>query len=282
MKGDRAFMLRPTAESASASRFSRLWREPTLHFFVLAVAAFLAHRLMVGDPNTIELTPALKADIVRRYQDQLGRPLTAAEVEASVAAWKVDEALYREALRQGIDRDDPTVRNLLISNLRERLMQQTRLREPTEGELQQFLEQHRADYELPTIYEHEFVTWAKQAPGAEQERARYQRLLAAGATPASLGLRSTAANVDRKRIEQEFGPEVAEKIPRLPLGKWQQLESADRLLLVKLIRIQGGLAPPPVLHEQLRAGFQAALGQQALEQATQTITRRYRFDEKSR
>ena len=85
-----------------------------------------------------------------------------------------------------------------------------------------------------------------------------------------------------QRIEQEFGPEVAEKIPHLPLGKWQELETGDRLLLVKLIRIQGGLAPPALLHEQLRAGFQVALGQQALEQATQAIARRYRFEEKSR
>ena len=260
----------------------RLLREPTLHFFVLAVVAFLAHRLLVGDSRTIELTPALKADIVRRYQDQLGRPLTGPEVEASVAAWKADEALYREALRQGIDRDDPTVRNLLISTLRERLMQQTPLREPTEAELQQYLEQHRADYEMPVLYEHEFVTWDKRAPGAERERVKYERLLAAGATPASLGLRSTAANVNRQRIEKDLGPEAAEKIPHLPLGKWQELETGDRLLLVKLIRTQGGLAPSALLHEQLRAGFQVALGQQALEQATEAITRRYRFEEKSR
>jgi hypothetical protein len=271
-----------SAGSVDTTRFSRLLREPTLHFFVLAAGALLVHRLIVGDPHTIELTPALRADLARRYQDQLGRPLTSAEIEASVAAWKTDEVLYREALRQGMDRDDPTVRNLLITNLRERLMQQARLREPTEAELQQFLEQHRADYELPLIYEHEFVAWAKQAPGAEHERAKYERLLTAGATPASLGLRSTAANVDRQRIERELGPEVAEKIPHLPVGQWQELETGDRLLLVKLIRIQGGLAEPAVLHQQLLAGFQAAVGQKALEQATEALVRRYRFDERPR
>ena len=257
-------------------------REPTLHFFVLAAGALLAHRLMVGDPRTIKLTPTLKADVVRRYQDQLGRPLTSKEVEACVAAWKVDEALYREALRQGIDRDEPTVRNLLISNLRQRLMLQTRQREPTEAELQQYLEQHRADYEMPLIYEHEFVVFPKQEAGAEHKRAKFERLLEAGATPASLGLRSTAANVNRERIEQEFGAEVAEKIQRLPPGRWQALETGDRLLLVKLIRIQGGLAPPAVLHQQLLAGLQAEMGQKALEQATQEIAQSYRFEEKFR
>lgn len=259
-----------------------LLREPTLHFFVLAAAALLVHRLVVGDSHTIELTPALRTDLVRRYQDQMGRPPTRTEGEAAVAAWKVEEALYREALRLGIDREDPTVRNLLIGTLRQRLMLQARVPEPTEAELQQFLEQHRADYEMPLIYEYEFVEWAKREPGAEHERAKYERSLTAGATPASLGLRSTAANVNRQRIEQEFGPEVAEKVQHLPPGKWHPLETNDRFLLVKLNGIQGGLAAPALLHEQLLAGWKGTRAQKAVEQATQLILQRYRFEEKSR
>ena len=270
------------AESAKPTKFSRLLQEPTLHFFAIAAVALVAARVRLGDPNTIELTPALKADIVRRYHDQLGRPPTSAEAEASMAAWKVDEALYREALRQSIDRDEPSVRNLLINTLRERLMLQTPVREPTEAELQQYLEQHRADYEAPLIYEHEYVAFAKQAPGAEQQRAKYERQLLAGATPASLDLRSTVANVNRERIEQEFGPEVAEKIRSLPPGQWHELQTADRLLLVKLNQIQGGLPAPAVLHAQLLAGWKAARAQHALEQATQAVAARYRFEEKSR
>lgn len=268
-------------------KVSRLLREPTLHFFVLGAAALLVHRLVVGDPGTIELTPALKADLIRRYQDQMGHPPTSREAEAWVAAWKVDEALYREALREGIDREDPAVRGLLISKLRERLLLQARVRQPTAAELQQYLEQHRADYEVPLLYEHEFVAWPKQGPRAEQERARherarYQRALTAGATPASLGLRSTAANVNRERMDQEFGPEVADRIRKLPPGQWHELETNDRFLLVKLNEIQGGLAPPARLHEQLLAGWQGAMAQKAVEQAIQVILQRYRFEDRSR
>jgi hypothetical protein len=269
----------PGAENAGRSKAFRFLREPTLHFFVLAAGALLAHRLVVGDPHTIDLTPALRADLLRRYQDQHGRPPTSKEGEAYVAAWKVDEALYREAVRQGMDREDPAVRALLIRTLRERLMLQTRVREPTDAELQQYLERHRADYERPLIYEHEFVTFPKERPGAERERAKYGRSLTAGATPASLGLRSTAANVNRERIEQEFGSEVAEKIRNLPTGKWHELETSDRYLLVKLNGIQGGLAAPTLLREQLLAGWKGAMVQKGVEQATETIMRRYRFEE---
>jgi hypothetical protein len=257
-------------------------RQPTLHFFAVAAAALLVQRLIVGDAHAIELTPALKADLLRRYHDQMGRAATPAEAEGVLTNWKTEEVLYREALRERLDRDDSTVRNLLIGKMRERLLLQTPLGEPSEADLQQFLEQHRGDYEMPLIYEHEYVVFPKQEPGAEQLRAKYERQLAAGATPTSLGLRSTVANVNRERIEQEFGPTVADQIRSLPAGQWHELETNDRLLLVKVNGMQGGLAPPAVLHEQLLAGFQAAEAQKAVERATQAVAQRYRFEEKSR
>jgi hypothetical protein len=269
-------------DGARTSAFLRLLREPTLHFFAVAAAALLVQRLIVGDAQTIELTPALKADLLRRYHDQMGRPARPGEADTIVANWKVEEVLYREALREGLDRDDSAVRNLLIGKMRDRLLLQTPLGEPSEAELQQFLEQHRTDFEMPLLYEHEYVVFPKQQPGAEQLRAKFKPQLAAGATVSSLGLRSTVANVNRERIEQEFGPAVADQIPKLPVGQWHELETNDRLLLVKLNGIQGGLAAPELLHAQLLAGWKSSKAQKVVEQAAEAATRRYRFEEKSR
>jgi hypothetical protein len=261
------------------TKLSRLLREPTLHFFVLGAALLFCHRLVVGDPRTIVVDPALKADLLRRYHDQLNRQPTRAEADAFMAAWKADEALYREALREGIDRDDATVRTVLIGKMRERALLRVRTREPTEAELRQYLEQHRDQFEAPLIYEHEYVAFPKTDPDARKNRANTQRQLLGGATTASLGLRSTAANVNRARIEQEFGPEVASEICRLPLGPWHELETSDRLLLVKMISIQGGLPSPEALHAQLVAAWQAAVQQKATAAATRAIADRYRFEE---
>ena len=265
-----------------ARKLARLWREPTLHFFVLAAVLLLVHRLVVGDPRTIVITPALKAGLLRRYQDQLNRPPTTAEAEAYLAAWKGDEALYREALREGIDRDDVTVRSVMISKMRERVMLQTRIPDPTEAELARYLQAHRDQFETPLTYEHEVVVFARSEPGAEQKRTQAERRLAAGATTASLGLRSTAANVTRDRIEQDFGRQTADQICRLPIGPWHQLESGDRLLLVRMIAVRGGLPPPDLLQARLVAGWRGDLEQKALTQATQAIAGRYRFEEPSR
>lgn len=272
----------PTDSANKSSPVLRVLREPTLHFFAIAAVILLGQRLIVGDARTIELGPSLKADLLRRYHDQIGRAATAQEAADIIANWKNEEVLYREALRESLDRDDPAVRNLLIGKMRERLLLQTPLGEPSPAELQQFLEQHRADYESPLLYEHEYVVFPKREPGAEGLRAKSERELAGGATPASLGLRSTVANVTRERIEQEFGPAVAERIQRLPTGQWHELETDDRLLLVKLMGTQGGFAAPELLREQLRAGWKARKAQQILERATQVVARRYRFKEESR
>jgi len=272
----------PDGGAPPPARRPRLWREPTVHFFLLAAALFLAHRLVVGDPRTIVITPALRADLLRRYHDQLNRAPTAAEAQAFLAAWKGDEALYREALRDGIDRDDPTVRSVLISKMRERVMLQTRLPEPTDADLRRYLDQHRDQFDAPLMYEHQVVAFPKSDPGAREKRAQALRRLAAGATPADLGLRSTAANVTRDRIEQTFGAAVAEQICHLPVGPWRELETSDRLLLVQMIGVQGGLPPPEVLHAQLVAGWKGAQAEKAVAKATRAIAERYRFEEPAR
>lgn len=275
-------MASPPADRADTSKLRRLWREPTLHFFAIAAVALLGQRFVSGDPRTIEITPALKADLLRRYQDQLGRPITAAEADAFMAEWKADEALYREALREGLDRDDLAVRGLLVGKMRERLLLQTRLREPSDADLQGYLERHRDQFEAPLVYEHDYVTFDKRDPHAAEQRAKYERQLAAGATPESLGLRHTAANVTRERIQQDLGADVGEKIGQLPIGQWAPLETSDRLLLIKLIRIQGGLPDLATLKSALAGAWKAEQAQQAVSRAAKAVADRYRFREKSR
>ena len=270
-------------DSDKSLQLSRWLREPTLHFFLAGAALFLAHRLVMGDPRTIVITPALKADVLRRFEDQLGgRRLSESEAEALMENWKVEEALYREALREGLDREDPAVRGVLIAKMRERATLQTRVPEPTEAQLQQYLAAHREDYESPFIYEHEYIVFPKSEADAEQKRAEAERQLKKGATVASLGLRSTAANVDRARIEQEFGPDVADQITKLAPGEWHELESTDRLILLRMIGKQGGPPPPEVLHARLRAAWQVEISDKALARATKEVADRYRFEDRSK
>jgi hypothetical protein len=257
---------------------ARLVREPTVHFFALAAALFAVQGLAAGDGRTIVVTPALTADIVRRLHDQLGRAPSREEAEAAIEAWQTDEAVYREAVRDGLDRNDPTVRSVLIGKIRERALLQARIPEPTQTELDEYLAAHRAQFETPLIYEHQYVVLPKSARATPSG---YLTQLRAGATPASLGLRSTAANVDRERIEQTFGRDVAEKITHLPLGQWQEIEDRDQWLLVELIAVRGGLPPAEGLRAQLTAAIMGERQEQAVAKALRGIAERYRFEHRS-
>lgn len=57
---------------------------------------------------------AMRQEWVRRT----GRPPTPPELQASILRWAGDEAMFREALRRGLDRDDPVVNERLLRNLR--------------------------------------------------------------------------------------------------------------------------------------------------------------------
>ena len=271
-----------TSNHAWRRKAARLLREPAIHFFAIAALVFLVHRLVVGDERTIVISLALRNDLVRRFQDQLGKRPTDADIATALERWKLDEALYREALRDGLDREDPAIRTLLINKIREREALQSPVRAPSSADLEQWLAEHRDLYDVPLVYEHEYVVFPKTDPAAEQQRAKYERALKGGATPATLGLRSVAANVRRERIEQEFGPELAQRICSLPIGEWQPLENQSSLILVRMIRIEGGLPSPEVLHERLVADWRAQMQAKAVERAARGIEARYRFKEASK
>src|SRR5450432_2097627 len=121
----------------------RLLREPLLHFFIMGAFLFVAQRWVVGDPRTITVSPGLRAELRRRFQDLNGRKPEPAEFEKSLQQWERDEALFREALRERLDRDDPSVRAALVDKMHARAALEVPKREPTQAELDAWLAAHR-------------------------------------------------------------------------------------------------------------------------------------------
>ena len=271
-----------TAKPVASKRRALRWlRDPTIHFFVLGALVFAVHRLVVGDPRTIVVTTALRADLERRFRDQSGRYPTAAEIETTLRDWKRDEALYREAVRDQLDRDDATIRSVLIEKVRHREQLLHTPPEPTPADLEDWLARHREGYARPRIYEHEYVVVAKSDPEAEPRCDEYEQALNAGTSPAALGLRTVAAKVGKKRIEAELGTKLADQIAGLKVGRWHSLEDKDRWVLVRVTRVEGGLPNAEVLRPRLVTDWKAKRQEEAVERAVQAIVDRYRFEEKS-
>jgi hypothetical protein len=272
----------PCDRRTLTSTLRRLLREPTVHFFAIAALLFIAHRLLLGDPRVVVIRPGLRAELDRRLRDQLGRPPTSGEMTTSLDGWKRDEALYREALAERLDREDATVRIVLADKMRARAVQEMPKHEPTDAELKEFLAAHRADYEMPLQYDFELVTFPKKDATAADQRASFQRGLAAGMRPSMLGRPVISGTVTRQDLTEKFGPAVSAGISGLTPGpeSWTPIEDESNLLLVRLNRIDGGLSSFEVLRPRLQSDWESAARKQAVERMTEAVVKRYRFEDK--
>ena len=279
--GPRASRTMSPHPSVWKRRLSALLAEPTFHFFVVGALLFLAHRLIAGDPRVVVVTPGVKAEVTRRFRDtHEGQAPSAAELEKELGAWEREEALYREALRDGLDRHDATIKAVLVDRIRARAAVAIPKRAPTAAELDQWLAAHRSLYEVPRRYDYGLVTFPKAKPGAAAERDKYERDLRQGADPRNLGRPIVGGDLTDDDLKARLGPAMAARIENLPMGRWQALESPDAFLLARLGAVEGGLPDPAALRPQMTTDWAYAERQRQVDAALQVIVDRYRFEER--
>ena len=266
---------------AGARRRALLLAEPTVHFLVIGALLFVGHRLVAGDPRAVAVTPGLKAELARRFRDSHdGRTPSVQELAGELRAWERDEALYREALRDRLDRNDGTIRTVLADRVRARVALVVPKREPTDADLDRWLATHRSLYEVPRRYDFGTVAFPKARPSSPAELERYQRFLREGADPGTLGRPIVGGNLTAADLERRFGPALAARIEGLPVGQWQRLDDDQNLLLVRVSSVEGGLPSADQLRARLAADWSYGERTRAIDQAVQEIVDRYHFEER--
>ena len=258
----------------------RLFREPLVHFFLLGALLFGVQRLLTGNPRVILVTPGLEAELARQFQDAQGRTPDAAELAAKLHEWEHDEALFREALRRHLDRDDPSVRSVLVDKMRALAAFEVPQRSPSEAELQSWLTAQRSRYETPLRYDFEFVKFPKAEGNAAADLERFEQALRAGASPSSLQRPILGANLALADMQGRIAPELAARIPLLALGQWQRVETEQDLLLVQVKHIAGGLPDLDTLRPLLIADWSLATRQADTERVLQRTLARYRIEKR--
>jgi hypothetical protein len=263
-------------------RAGRVLAEPIFHFFVAGVLLFLANRWISGDPRVVVVRPGVRAELARAFQDNNGRAPTPGELDAEVRTWEHDEALAREAKRQGLDRDDRTIRAVLADHLRARVAQAIPKRQPSAADLQAWLAAHRSDYEIPRRTDYQTMVFPRAAAEAADlaKVAKVERALASGADARTLGRPLVGGNLTGPELAQRLGADVAARVARLPVGKWERLETGRDVLLVRVAGVSGGLPAADELRPRLFADWQYAQHQREVDEALRAIVRRYRFEER--
>ncbi|HWP66497.1 MAG TPA: peptidylprolyl isomerase [Candidatus Limnocylindria bacterium] len=191
---------------------------------------------------------ALRQDHTRR----LGVEPTPAEDAALVERYVDDEVLYREALAMGLDRGDIIVRRRLLQKMEFLLEGLHPVPEPTDAELEAYLEAHADRYRTPARIDlvHVFVSRDRHGDGAGAVAAALREQLLAGANFAALGDPFLRGRELRAQSEQDlagiFGPAFARAVVELPVDTWSPpIASSYGLHLVR-VRARNPAALPPL------------------------------------
>jgi hypothetical protein len=235
----------------------RLLREPLLHFLLIGVGLFLLYGALNGGksqaPREIVISKARVEALAESFATVWMRPPTATELKGLVDDYIAEEIYYREAVAMGLDQDDTVIRRRLRQKMEFISEGVAEATEPSDAELQAYLDQHADKFALPSRLTFQQVYLSSDRRGMNV-RAEAEKLLAelrAGRGPADpreagdptlLPPEMTAASP--QEIASNFGEEFAAQIDEAPVGQWSgPIESGFGLHLVKVDERTAGKTP---------------------------------------
>ena len=130
----------------------KLLREPLLHFLLIGAALFLMYGLQndaVDDSNHIVISQSDIDRLITLWEKKWQRLPTRQELDGLIEAQIREEVLYREALAMGLDQGDTIVRRRLAQKLEFISADIAAQAEPSEADLQDYLDAHPDKFGTP-------------------------------------------------------------------------------------------------------------------------------------
>lgn len=261
-----------------------------LHFLLLGVALLGVQRLRqkpARESATIVLSAAEVAGLRSELARRSGQPPSEAALQAALQNHLHEELLYREALRQGLDRGDVIVRRRLIQKMEfvTEALAAAMLTPPTEAELTAYLAAHPESFRTVPRFSlqqvfvrssavdsappNQGMMEGKGKKGVQKispfQRAEGLRLqLQTGADPTHLGdplLQSPLLTLQsQSELARSFGSEFASAVVALPLQTWSApISSSFGVHVVQVTQREEGR---PALLSEVRAQVQELLLQE--------------------
>ena len=211
---------------------TRLLREPLLHFLALGILLFLAYGWLSGRGvlagDRIVITQGRIAQLAAGFDAIHQRMPTASELDGMIEEAVREEVYSREAKSMGLDQDDTIIRRRLMTKLQFLSEDTTPVSEPTDAQLQEYLDAHATDFRVERHYSFTHVYLSPQRHG-EHLGADVQALLAqlhrdATADASKLGdpflLELRFDDVAANELERRFGADFETALRSLPTGEW--------------------------------------------------------------
>jgi hypothetical protein len=255
---------------AETVKVRRWWREPLLHFLLIGGALYA-----LDASRSRPEAPAVEPIVVG--------PALAGAAPDAVKQFVEEEALYREALRLGLDRGDLIVRRRLVQKMEFLLDDMAAPAPPTDADLQAWLAAHPERYRTPRRVTLEHVYFSKDRRGAQAEADARAALAApeqATGDPFMGGRRL------ERRTEQDLARELgsafaAAAIQLEPGAGWQgPIASSFGFHLVRVVEVT---PETPATLDEVRARLVAdvtdARRQEAVAKARADLVKRYPVQE---
>jgi hypothetical protein len=198
-----------------------------------------------------------------------------------------DETLYRQALELDLGREDLVVHRLLIHKMRLLLMRAADVGEPTEEDLEGYLQANRERYLQPprVSLSHVFLSAEMRGDGVRENAVRLLIALRAGAVAGRDGARRGDAfplghefrEASRADLEKAFGSDFASAVFRLEPGRWSgPLRSGHGLHLVWVEEMRPPALPPlDAVRSQVAAALTTARREAKLQEELDRLRRTY-------
>lgn len=198
----------------------RAIREPLVHFLAIGAALFVLNGLINGPDEgptgeTITISEGRVNQIAESFILLSGRLPTREEVESLVDDFVSEEVGYREAVAMGIDADDTIVRRRMRQKLEFLIEDGAASDQPTQAEMQAWLDKHADQYHLPERRAFRQVLFSadKRGAGAARDADAALASLRSGADPAKLGdssmLPAAAPLTTQEGVTGLFGTDFA-------------------------------------------------------------------------
>lgn len=243
------------------SKMIQLLKEPLLHFVLIGAGLFLLF-VLKGGPASVPSGPSgqqsmkivvARGDIdqmVETFQRTWQRPPTEEEVKGLIDSYVRDEIYYREAVAVGLDRDDNVIRRRLRQRMEFIFEDIAAQGEPTDADLQDFLEKHQ-DRNLvdPQIsFRQVYIDPDKRKKDADAYAQRILVELNKGADPETIGdpfLLGVEVRLSPLwDIKNQYGEAFGKSLLGLKQGRWEgPLKSGFGLHLVYINNRVGGRLP---------------------------------------
>ncbi len=198
----------------------KIVKDPLFHFLLLGGGFFALFGVVSDDSasttgrvSEIVVTEGRINSLLIQFGKVWQRPPTEDELDGLIADYVREEILYREAVAMGLDRDDTIVRRRMRQKLEFLSEDVAALVEPTEAELQQYLDDHPKMFRQESQFSFRQVYLSIDIRGASAEadaRSILERLNNGDGDASQLG--------DPLLLEHEFRDQKESDIARL-LGR---------------------------------------------------------------